>query len=111
MAIVLCKWGLPTGLRLGHSLGVWWHCGFSHQMGKCSYGGSGLLSPVPRVPSSHASTPGATVVLWALQLGEQSHTHIGLLGSQRVLIHLHHLLGGSPSTFRCIAVWVSQAFC
>ena len=39
----------PLSLSLGHSLGPQSHCGLSHQMGRCLWGASGLLSSVPAV--------------------------------------------------------------
>ena len=100
----------PLGLSLGYSLGPQQHSGLSHWMGKQqSLGGSRMLSGVPAVTLRCEPTLGASAVLWVLQLGEQSYTHTGLPGGQRMLTYLHHLPGGSPSTFRCVAAWVSQA--
>lgn len=186
-------------LSLDHSLGLWWHCGLSHQIGKRSHRGLGLLPPAPTlllkctptlraavvlwtlvaarksstqarrstaasclvapaivlggrdfpagsepgplpgiaaalwalppdgkaimqrlriavtfsaVVPRHAPTLGAPAVLWVLQPGEQFHVCTGLLEDCRVLTYFHHLPRGSPSTFRCIPAWVSEAsFC
>ena len=68
----------PLGPSLGHSWGLWWDHGLSHQIIKWSHGGSGLLSAgLPR----HAAILGATLVLWTLQPGQQSHICTWLLGA------------------------------
>ena len=66
MAVVLGGWGLSTVSEPGPLLGITAALCALPLMGKRSYGGSGLLSPVPSVALRHTPTLEAAVVLWTL---------------------------------------------
>ena len=109
--VLLCLVGRasPLDLSQSHYFGPQWYCVLSHQMRKRSCGSLGLPLSAPTVPLRCAPHFQATVMLWVLWLGEQLLACTGLPGGQRVHTCLHHNPRGSPSSFICTALWVSQA--
>ena len=109
----LCLVGraFPLGSGLGHSLGTMVSLWTLSSDGKvimlglravitCSHSCTEVRSH-PQGESRAMGAPAGRVV---------SHRHRAAR-VQRVLTYLHHLPGGSPSTFGCIAARISQASC
>ena len=101
-ATVLGRWGFLWGPSPGHFLGLQQQGGLSHQLGKHSYPGSGLLPSLPTAAPRCVPTFRPAGVLWVLMSARKAFrcVHRAAGEVRGVLNYLHHFLGSESIHFQ-----------